>query len=110
MDCALVRPSESWVRARNEDELTELILAAGVLKIIADMNGANPAGVLSLVFEGGLVSLIQSAGTNGGLRVLRDCDAVSTVTGLLSAIADEVRTSSDRRCGVVGGVASTEGW
>ena len=68
----------------------ELILAVGLLNIVVDRDGADPAGLVRLVFEGSLVGLVEGAGKSGGvkgvlvtvIRVLRDCDAVASASGL----------------------------
>jgi hypothetical protein len=94
----------------------ELVLTVGLLDVVVDGDGANPAGLLSLVLEGDLVGLVEGAGKSGGAesvlvtvtRVLRDCDAVAGATGLPISHGGRLCAGCDGYCSVVG-VASTEG-
>lgn len=60
------------------------ILTPGLLEVVVDGNSADPAGLLSLVLEVRLVSLVKSAGKSSGFETgvgvlvndLWDCDSV----------------------------------
>jgi hypothetical protein len=67
----------------------ELVLTVGLADVVVDGDGANPAGLLSPVLEGGLVGLGEGAGKSGRVEcggvlvsIARDCDAVAGATGL----------------------------